>query len=433
MPQPCLLHPGMIQSWNKFCHTGGVVEFSVRLPGPFNSSGLWPAVWLMGNLGRAIYTDSSEYIWPWSYDKCDSKVELDQQLINACNPNPGYGFHPNQGRGAPEIDIFEIMQTQWKWNGIEQYIPAYISTSYQVSPGTPFTEITRPQVGQPVWGYTLPNGTWVSTYWYQNWTIGEGGYGDFGGFPGVYNEFYGKINGPEVDGVYGKSQRDYVQDSLSINTPINASLWESHHTYRVEWQPEGYIDWYVDDVFLFGLPQESLTEKTGSLISVEPSYLIANIAMGTGWGINSACNVDSTCAPVCNICMDCHNPSCQCGLPEGMQNCKMFPSEMLIDYVRIYQDKRDPLHTIGCSPPNFPTEGYIKGNPGKYVNWDPYYGFNKPIDNASDDMIESSAGSPASEVFMSICVVGLLFVGYMYYQKTSNSSRMHYTELPVVK
>ena len=75
----------MIQSWNKFCHTGGVVEFSVRLPGLFNSSGLWPAVWLMGNLGRAIYTNSSEYIWPWSYDKCDSEVDLDQQLINACN------------------------------------------------------------------------------------------------------------------------------------------------------------------------------------------------------------------------------------------------------------------------------------------------------------------------------------------------------------
>lgn len=49
----------MLASWNKFCFTGGIVEFSVKLPGNANGGGLWPAVWLMGNLGRAAYEEST--------------------------------------------------------------------------------------------------------------------------------------------------------------------------------------------------------------------------------------------------------------------------------------------------------------------------------------------------------------------------------------
>lgn len=45
----------MVQTWNKFCFTGGIVETSVVLPGINNVMGLWPAVWTMGNLGRAGY------------------------------------------------------------------------------------------------------------------------------------------------------------------------------------------------------------------------------------------------------------------------------------------------------------------------------------------------------------------------------------------
>lgn len=46
---------GMISTWNKFCFTGGLVEAAVMLPGSNNIHGLWPAVWAMGNLGRAGY------------------------------------------------------------------------------------------------------------------------------------------------------------------------------------------------------------------------------------------------------------------------------------------------------------------------------------------------------------------------------------------
>jgi hypothetical protein len=50
----------MIQSWNKFCFTGGYIEVSVSLPGVTDIVGLWPAVWTMGNLGRAGYGASLE-------------------------------------------------------------------------------------------------------------------------------------------------------------------------------------------------------------------------------------------------------------------------------------------------------------------------------------------------------------------------------------
>lgn len=46
---------GMVTTWNNFCFTGGLVEAAVRLPGVNDVVGLWPAVWTMGNLGRAGY------------------------------------------------------------------------------------------------------------------------------------------------------------------------------------------------------------------------------------------------------------------------------------------------------------------------------------------------------------------------------------------
>jgi beta-glucanase (GH16 family) len=46
---------GLVSTWNKFCFTGGLIEVSVTLPGANNIHGLWPAVWALGNLGRAGY------------------------------------------------------------------------------------------------------------------------------------------------------------------------------------------------------------------------------------------------------------------------------------------------------------------------------------------------------------------------------------------
>lgn len=62
---------GMIQSWNLLCFKGGLIEVSVQMPGKGSASGLWPAAWTMGNLGRPGYGATTDGMWPYSYQECD--------------------------------------------------------------------------------------------------------------------------------------------------------------------------------------------------------------------------------------------------------------------------------------------------------------------------------------------------------------------------
>ena len=62
----------------------------------------------MGNLARATYLDTTDYMWPFSTNACNNKTRYAQE-INACNDNPKFGMQPNRGRGAAEIDFLEVM------------------------------------------------------------------------------------------------------------------------------------------------------------------------------------------------------------------------------------------------------------------------------------------------------------------------------------
>lgn len=73
---------GMLQSWNKFCFSGGYIEVSVSLPGSNDVPGFWPGTlsrrgrtrlradrccagaWTMGNLARAGYGATTDGLWP---------------------------------------------------------------------------------------------------------------------------------------------------------------------------------------------------------------------------------------------------------------------------------------------------------------------------------------------------------------------------------
>ena len=81
---------GMLQSWNKFCFTGGIIEAEVILPGKAAVGGLWPAFWLLGNLARHTYVGSSEHIWPWSSVICTIKSGYAQK-ISGCQEVAHYG------------------------------------------------------------------------------------------------------------------------------------------------------------------------------------------------------------------------------------------------------------------------------------------------------------------------------------------------------
>lgn len=138
------IQSGMVQGWNKFCMTGGIIEFSAKLPGDPKTGGLWPALWMLGNLARATYVGSSNFIWPFSYDSCDEKNRLSQQ-ISACSKVGHYGMKPGVGRGSPEIDILEAMM------GGDEKLPStnvtrpYFSTSLQIAPGL---DSNRPNLGK---------------------------------------------------------------------------------------------------------------------------------------------------------------------------------------------------------------------------------------------------------------------------------------------
>ncbi|KAE8204145.1 hypothetical protein CF335_g2763 [Tilletia laevis] len=57
----------MLQSWNKLCVQGGYLEARLILPGTPTVPGYWPAVWMMGNLGRAGYGATNDGMWPYQY------------------------------------------------------------------------------------------------------------------------------------------------------------------------------------------------------------------------------------------------------------------------------------------------------------------------------------------------------------------------------
>ena len=89
----------MVNGWNKFCFTGGIVEISAKLPGKHNAGGLWPAIWLLGNMARATYVGSSNNVWPWSYNTCSKSMQSEQRF-SACNRVNHYDLHAYQGRGV---------------------------------------------------------------------------------------------------------------------------------------------------------------------------------------------------------------------------------------------------------------------------------------------------------------------------------------------
>lgn len=152
------IQSGMVQSWNKFCMTGGIIEFSASLPGDPSIGGLWPArewmeavvsflsnrnsptvvlsllcllVWLLGNLARATYVGSSDYMWPFSYNQCTEENRLSQE-IDACSRVGHYGMDPGRGRGAPEIDVLEAMQGDRSRLPNTHIRRPYVSASLQV-------------------------------------------------------------------------------------------------------------------------------------------------------------------------------------------------------------------------------------------------------------------------------------------------------------
>jgi len=319
----------MLQSWNKFCFTGGVVEFRARQP---RGGGYWPALWLFGNLGRAVYQNSNTGLWPWSYSECDADLQLPPtdppQRISACDDHDLEleGLNPFQGRGATELDVLEGAIT----NSGEA---SYVVGSLQLSPGIP------PYFRPPMFGFPLKNNGGASE-WYAGLTFGAPVDGlASGGFPN--NGWYGPP--------WGADCPTGCPDALSggfvgLNT-LDTRYW----TYKMEWKVgrDGHLSWWYDDAFVWGMSAESFgeysvcTTRSGKqecwrtpprMIPEEPMSIVMNTAIGTWNGGQTA-----------------------------LDN-KHWPASFYVDYVRVWQHEEN----VGCNPPDFPTKVYIDKNAELY-------------------------------------------------------------------
>ncbi|KAI0063315.1 glycoside hydrolase family 16 protein [Artomyces pyxidatus] len=322
---------GMIQSWNKFCFTGGMIEVAVQLPGSSKKPGLWPAVWTMGNLGRAGYGASLDGMWPYSYDTCDVGTLANQsfpgtqtppaafvngdpdhddqlsllpgQRLSACTcPNeshPGPVHHDGSfvGRSAPEIDLFEALVTDGQ---------GQVSQSAQWAPFN----------AQYAWDNSSANL---------------------------------KIEDPTATTLNSYTGGAF-QETTSGLSWTNGACYELESgcfsVYGYEYQPttstdDGYISWIVNDTRVWtlegaGMGPDSVTQIGQRPITLEPMYIIMNLGLSPGF----AHGVDFTTL--------------------------QYPATMLVDYVRVYQPKG--AKNVGCDTLERPTEAYINAYMEAYTN-----------------------------------------------------------------
>ncbi|KAJ8509418.1 hypothetical protein ONZ45_g8416 [Pleurotus djamor] len=319
---------GLISTWNKFCFTGGLIETSVTLPGINNVVGLWPAVWTMGNLGRAGFGASLEGTWPYTYDACDVGTVKNQsvagvppaaltsgdknqggslsflpgQKLSRCtcpgepHPGPVHADGSYVGRSAPEIDIFEAQITGEPLTG-------QVSQSAQWAPFNA--------------GYVWFNSS--ANLIIDNPEITE------------LNSYIGGVFQQASSGV---SQTD--QNCYELRTGCFS-------VYGFEYKPgfdSAYISWVSNGERVWTLMQPGMAKDDVAQISArpipqEPMYIIANLGMSTNFG-----NVDL----------------------EHL----IFPATMRVDWIRVYQPK-DALN-IGCDPKDFPTANYINTYIDAYMN-----------------------------------------------------------------
>ncbi|KIY69552.1 glycoside hydrolase family 16 protein [Cylindrobasidium torrendii FP15055 ss-10] len=309
---------------NKFCYTGGYLESSVILPGSSNILGLWPALWTMGNLGRAGYGASLDGMWPYAYDECDvgtapnqtnsqgephlatvdgdtgkggSLSYLPGQRLSRCtcpgedHPGPKHDDDTFVGRAAPEIDVFEAQIN-------EKTLIAQVSQSGQFAPFN--------------YAYRWDNSTGLMII--EDTTVSQ------------MNTFQGSVQ----------------QMATSIVTNTDPNCYElmtgCASIYGMEYRPgfdDGYITWIADDKHAWTLnggaigPDERV-DIGRRAVPQEPMYILANLGMSRNFG------------------------------PVDFEHLT-FPAQMKLDYIRVYQDE-DAIN-VGCDPEDFPTKAYIN----KYI------------------------------------------------------------------
>ncbi|KAE8248875.1 hypothetical protein A4X13_0g5438 [Tilletia indica] len=343
---------GMLNAWNAFCFTGGRIEMSVRLPGKPDVSGLWPAAWLMGNLGRAGYGASTHGMWPYTYDHCSVGTLANQTYgpkgtggplaaemtgVWVAQYGPGLSYLPGQrlsrctcsnstdhpgprhpdgtwkGRSAPELDIFEASADNGKFG--------WISASLQLAPYDSGYNVTRPDLA----------------------TIYNPQRGD------QLNPYTGSPYQQAVSALIKTNQKAYELSGGEF------SVYGLDYVPASEKQNDGTVTWYSDGEKAWtlvgaALGPDALTEIGQRMIPQEPMYPIMNLGISDSFTWINWKNLS-------------------------------FPTEMLVDYVRVWQYE-DAIN-VGCDGQDgaMPTSAYINKHREIYTNAN-LTTFNEPRERA---------------------------------------------------
>ncbi|ESK82846.1 glycoside hydrolase family 16 protein [Moniliophthora roreri MCA 2997] len=349
---------GMMTTWNKFCFTGGLIVANAMLPGMSNVAGLWPAIWTMGNLGRAGFGATNDGMWPYTYDACDVGTLPNQtypdgsgpelalkdgdrgydgvlsylpgQRLSRCtcpgesHPGPMHKDGTYVGRSAPEIDMIE----------------AQVGGNFQVP-------------GGPLVGEVSQSGQWAPFNYAYRWLNTSDNL--------IINDPTITELNPYMGGVY--------QQATSCVSKTNQACYSQmpnpcFAVYGFEYKPgydEGYISWLNDGkqvctVIGAGMAADERVELSARPVPQEPMYILINLGMSYNFG---AVDLDHL----------------------------IFPVSMYVDYIRVYQPPGEI--NIGCDPPNFPTKAYIEEYLEAYINpnyttWTNDFGQPKPKNRLVD-------------------------------------------------
>lgn len=321
----------MLTSWNKLCFTGGYMEVSLIMPGRNDIGGFWPAVWTMGNLARPGFGATSDGTWPFSYNTCD------------------VGAMPNQTdprTGQPGPSILQGADGDLSWQPGQKLSRCTCAGEDHPGPRNPdgtFKGRASPELDM-VEAYAYEKG--ATAYGSQSLQIAP--YDDkrtwnqqLGNTYQIYPESGFRTN---VNPYHGGNR----QQTLSALATLPASNFElmGNQTmpYGLEWGPSDsdspHITWSLNKKPTWTLNQTALSPNPRSmvgqrLISNEPMYMIMNLG------------ISETFVPINTAQLQ-------------------IPAFMRIDYVRFYQ-RKDSVN-VGCSPPNYPTEKYIKDHWNAYQN-----------------------------------------------------------------
>ncbi len=125
---------------------------------------------------------------------------------------------------------------------------------------------------------------------------------------------HGTIHGPQGGGDYNGGSG--VGGTYTL--PGGAALADNFHIYAIEWTPN-QIKWFLDNNQFFTATPASLPGG-GTWVFTQPQFFILNVAVGGNWP----------------------------GNPDGTT---VFPQQMLVDYVRVYQQTA-PLAISVATQPN---------------------------------------------------------------------------------